>query len=63
MGLFTTYKGNLNILVWRKKTLSTGDILKKSFALMLCIALMVTCFAGCHKKGEIAVKIGDIEFA
>ena len=38
------------------------NILKKSFALVLCIALMVTCFAGCHKKGEIAVKIGDIEF-
>ncbi|MBQ6885797.1 MAG: hypothetical protein IJN56_08705 [Clostridia bacterium] len=36
--------------------------LKKFFALMLCLALMVTCFAGCHKKGEIAVKIGDIEF-
>jgi len=36
--------------------------LKKFFALMLCLALMITCFAGCHKKGEIAVKIGDIEF-
>ncbi len=36
--------------------------LKRFFALMLCLALMVTCFAGCHKKGEIAVKIGDIEF-
>ncbi len=37
-------------------------ILKRFFALTLCIALMITCFAGCHKKGEIAVKIGDIEF-
>lgn len=36
--------------------------LKRFFALMLCLALMITCFAGCHKKGEIAVKIGDIEF-
>ena len=36
--------------------------LKRFFALVLCLALMVTCFAGCHKKGEIAVKIGDIEF-
>lgn len=38
------------------------NILKRFFALMLCTALMVTCFAGCHKKGEIAVKIGDVEF-
>lgn len=38
------------------------NTLKKMFALLLCMALMVTCFAGCHKKGEIAVKIGDIEF-
>ncbi len=36
--------------------------LKRFFALILCLALMITCFAGCHKKGEIAVKIGDIEF-
>ncbi len=38
------------------------NILKRFFALMLTLALMITCFAGCHKKGEIAVKIGDIEF-
>lgn len=36
--------------------------LKRFFALVLCLALMLTCFAGCHKKGEIAVKIGDVEF-
>lgn len=38
------------------------NILKRLFAMMLTLALIVTCFAGCHKKGEIAVKIGDIEF-
>lgn len=38
------------------------NTLKRFFALMLCLALVVTCFAGCHKKGEIAVKIGDVEF-
>ena len=38
------------------------NILKRFFALMLTLALIITCFAGCHKKGEIAVKIGDIEF-
>lgn len=38
------------------------NILKRFFALALCLALMITCFTGCHKKGEIAVKIGDIEF-
>ncbi len=36
--------------------------LKKLFALALSLALMVTCFAGCHEKGEIAVTVGDIEF-
>lgn len=29
---------------------------------VLLVALMVFSFAGCHKKGEIAVKIGDVEF-
>lgn len=38
------------------------NILKRFFALMLTLALIITCFAGCHKKGEIAVKIGDVEF-
>ena len=36
--------------------------LKRFFALILCLALMVCCFAGCHKKGEIAVTIGDVQF-
>ena len=36
--------------------------LKRIFALALCLALMLTCLVGCHKKGEIAVKIGDVEF-
>ena len=38
------------------------NILKRLFALVLTLALIITCFTGCHKKGEIAVKIGDIEF-
>lgn len=36
--------------------------LKRFFALILCLALMVCCFAGCHEKGEIAVTIGDVQF-
>lgn len=35
---------------------------KKLFAITVCLCLAVTCFAGCHKKGEIAVTIGDYEF-
>jgi len=38
------------------------NTLKKLFAIVLCIALSITCLAGCHQKGEIAVKIGDVEF-
>lgn len=38
------------------------NTLKKSFAVILCLLLTLTCFAGCHEKGEIAVKIGDVEF-
>lgn len=38
------------------------NTLKRTFTLMLCLALMIVCFAGCHEKGEIAVTIGDIEF-
>ncbi len=37
----------------------------KSFArllsLILAITLVVTCFAGCHKKNEVALEIGNIE--
>lgn len=35
---------------------------KKLFAVIICLCVAVTCFAGCHKKGEIAVTIGDCEF-
>lgn len=38
------------------------NTLKRTFAIALCLLLTLTCLAGCHKKGEIAVKIGDIEF-
>lgn len=38
------------------------NTLKRTFAIMLCLLLTLTCLAGCHQKGEIAVKIGDIEF-
>lgn len=38
------------------------NTLKRIFAVMLCIALSITCLAGCHEKGEIAVTIGDVEF-
>lgn len=36
-------------------------ILKRILSVML-VLLMVASFVGCHKKGEIAVKIGDVEF-
>ena len=36
--------------------------LKRIFSIALCLALMLTCLVGCHQKGEIAVKIGDVEF-
>ncbi len=38
------------------------NTLKRIFALVLCLVLTMTCLVGCHKKGEIAVKIGDVEF-
>lgn len=38
------------------------NTLKRTLALMLCVLLTITCLAGCHQKGEIAVKIGEIEF-
>ncbi len=38
------------------------NTLKRIFAIVLCVALTLTCLVGCHKKGEIAVKIGDVEF-
>ena len=36
--------------------------LKRIFAIALCLALTLTCLVGCHQKGEISVKIGDVEF-
>ncbi len=36
--------------------------MKKLFALVLCLALIFTCFTGCHEKGEIAVTVGEVEF-
>lgn len=38
------------------------NTLKRTFAILLCLLLTLSCLAGCHQKGEIAVKIGDIEF-
>ena len=38
------------------------NTLKRLFAIALCLALTLTCLAACHEKGEIAVKIGDVEF-
>ncbi len=38
-------------------------IISKIAALMLCVALLVTCFASCHKKNETAIKIGDYTFS
>ncbi len=38
------------------------NTLKRIFAIALCLALTLTCLVGCHQKGEIAVKIGDVEF-
>lgn len=38
------------------------NILKRSFAIVLTLALLLSCLVGCHQKGEVAVKIGDIEF-
>lgn len=36
--------------------------LKRTLAIILCLLLALTCLAGCHQKGEIAVKISDYEF-
>ncbi len=38
------------------------NTLKRFSALVLGLALVVVCFAGCHEKNEIAVKIGDNQF-
>lgn len=36
--------------------------LKKIVITSFCLVLALSCFAGCHKKDEIAVKVGDYEF-
>lgn len=38
------------------------NTLKRIFAIALCLLVTLTCLVGCHKKGEIAIKIGDVEF-
>lgn len=38
------------------------NTLKKVFAITLCLLVAATCLVGCHKKGEIALKIGEVEF-
>ncbi|MBO4733050.1 MAG: hypothetical protein J5662_01100, partial [Clostridia bacterium] len=38
------------------------NLFKKLLCLTLATALMVVSFCGCHKKGEIAVKIDDTDF-
>lgn len=38
------------------------NAIKRFLVLALCLALVVSCFAGCHEKGEIAVVIGDEQF-
>ncbi len=38
------------------------NMLKRIFALTLCLVLAMGCLTGCHEKGEIAVTIGDVEF-
>lgn len=39
------------------------NTLKRILSAVLCLALMSLCLTGCHKKGEIAVVIGDVEFS
>lgn len=38
------------------------NTLKRTLAIVLCLLLTLTCLAGCHKAGEIAVVVGDVEF-
>ncbi len=35
---------------------------KRFLSVALCTACAVTCFAGCHKKNELAAKVGDQKF-
>lgn len=36
--------------------------IKRIVAFVAVMALTLTCFAGCHKKNEVAVKVGDYKF-
>lgn len=38
------------------------NTLKRTLAIALCLLLTLTSLAGCHKAGEIAVVVGDVEF-
>ena len=38
------------------------NAIKRFLVLVLCLALVVSCFTGCHEKGEIAVTVGDEQF-
>ena len=38
------------------------NAIKRFLVLALCLALVVSCFTGCHEKGEIAVTVGDEQF-
>lgn len=38
------------------------NMLKRFFAVSLCLVLAIGCFVGCHEKGEVAVTIGDVDF-
>ena len=38
------------------------NYIKKVLALTVVLAITVLSFCGCHKKGEVAVKIGDVKF-
>lgn len=38
------------------------NAIKRFLVLALCLALVISCFTGCHEKGEIAVTVGDEQF-
>lgn len=38
------------------------NMLKRIFAVSLCLILAIGCLTGCHEKGEVAVTIGDVDF-
>lgn len=38
------------------------NTLKRFIALILCLAVVVLCFTGCHTKGELAVTVDNVKF-